>query len=48
MAADIVPSLPNGIIDDLMQAWGRVPKHCRCCGRRFYARAKKPAAKQAP
>ena len=33
---DIVPSLPRGLLDSLMGSWGRIPKHCRACGRRFY------------
>jgi hypothetical protein len=36
---DIVPSLPRGIRDDIMFGMGRVPRHCRSCGRRFYVPA---------
>jgi hypothetical protein len=38
-AGDIVPSKPRGIIDDIMFGMGRVPRHCRSCGKRFYADA---------
>jgi len=34
---DIVPSRPRGIVDALMTRFGRVPRHCRACGKRFYA-----------
>jgi hypothetical protein len=33
---DIVPSLPRGIWDAVMSGMGRVPRHCRFCGRRFH------------
>jgi ribosomal protein S27E len=33
---DIVPSKPRGILDDIMFGMGRVPRHCRSCGKRFY------------
>jgi transcription elongation factor Elf1 len=39
---DIVSSLPRGWKDALMQGFGRVPRHCRSCGKRFYARAQGP------
>jgi len=34
---DIVPSKPRGIVDALMGRLGKVPRHCRACGKRFYA-----------
>jgi hypothetical protein len=34
---DIVPSLPRGLTDSLMRMAHRVPRHCRACGKRFYA-----------
>jgi hypothetical protein len=37
--SDIVPSLPRGILDDLMSGMGRIPRHCRSCGKRFYVPA---------
>jgi hypothetical protein len=36
---DLAPSLPRGLKDALMRRFGRVPKHCRFCERRFYVRA---------
>jgi transcriptional regulator NrdR family protein len=36
-AKDVVLSLPRGILDAIMRKTGRVPRHCRACGRRFYA-----------
>jgi len=35
---DIAVSLQDGIVDELMQRWGRVPRQCRFCGKRFYVR----------
>ena len=28
--------MPRGIWDALMSGWGRVPRHCRACERRFH------------
>ncbi|MBZ5582530.1 MAG: hypothetical protein LAQ30_10075 [Acidobacteriia bacterium] len=39
---DIVPSLPRGWLDSFMVAWGRIPRHCRACGRRFYVEPRDP------
>ena len=36
---DIVPSMPRGFFDRLMIRWGRIPRHCRACGKRFRVRA---------
>jgi hypothetical protein len=33
---DIVASLPRGWMDALMLGFGRIPRHCRSCGKRFY------------
>jgi hypothetical protein len=33
---DVVPSMPRGIWDALMNSLGRIPRHCRACGRRFH------------
>jgi hypothetical protein len=33
---DIVPSMPRGVLDWLMHRTGRIPRHCRFCGKRFY------------
>jgi len=38
MSRDIVPSMPRGIWDDIMSGAGRLPRHCRYCGKRFYAK----------
>lgn len=38
-ALDIVPSMQRGFVDDIMFGMGRVPRHCRSCGKRFYAAA---------
>lgn len=35
---DIVNSMSRGIKDDIMFGKGRVPRHCRGCGKRFYTR----------
>ncbi|HWB84557.1 MAG TPA: hypothetical protein VG675_10485 [Bryobacteraceae bacterium] len=39
--SDLAPSLPRGWRDALMRKWGRIPRHCRACGKRFYV--KQPA-----
>jgi len=36
---DIVPSMPRGISDLFMESLGKVPQHCRSCGKRFYVNA---------
>jgi len=33
---DIVPSRPRGVWDALMARWGKIPRHCRFCEKRFY------------
>ena len=38
---DIVPSLPRGVIDMFMHGMGKVPRHCRSCGKRFYVNAER-------
>jgi hypothetical protein len=35
---DIVPSLPQNFWDEMMRGFGRIPKHCRACGKRFFVR----------
>jgi hypothetical protein len=35
---DIVPSMPRGWRDAVMRTFGRIPRHCRSCERRFYFR----------
>ncbi len=35
--SDIRHSLPRGILDSLMMAFGKKPYRCRRCERRFYA-----------
>ena len=35
---DLVPSKPRGWRDAVMRAFGRIPRHCRFCARRFYFR----------
>jgi len=30
--------MPRGLKDEFMRARGRVPRHCRSCGKRFYVR----------
>jgi len=37
---DIAPSLSRGFLDSLMAFFHRIPRHCRCCGRRFYIAAR--------
>jgi len=34
--------MPRGLKDEFMRARGRVPRHCRSCGKRFYVRANIP------
>jgi len=43
LSKDLAPSMPRGFIDALMRGLRRVPKHCRACGKRFYARERKAA-----
>jgi hypothetical protein len=31
--------MPRGIWDDIMRGAGRIPRHCRFCGRRFHVKA---------
>ncbi len=38
LGRDIVPSLPRGWRDALMRKLGKLPRHCRACSKRFYAR----------
>jgi hypothetical protein len=33
---DVVGSLPRHLWDEIMRGFGRVPKQCRSCGKRFY------------
>jgi hypothetical protein len=33
---DVVPSLPRGWKDAIMRWFGKVPRHCRFCEKRFY------------
>jgi hypothetical protein len=33
---DIVPSLARGWRDELMRWFGKIPRHCRFCEKRFY------------
>jgi hypothetical protein len=35
---DVVPSMPRGLWDDIMIGAGRIPRHCRKCGKRFRAK----------
>jgi hypothetical protein len=28
--------MPRGIRDAIMEGMGRIPRHCRSCGKRFY------------
>jgi hypothetical protein len=45
---DIVPSLPRGWQDAVMRWFGRIPRHCRSCGKRFYVRAQEPGGQGPP
>jgi hypothetical protein len=36
LSKDFAPSLPRGWRDAFMRSLGRIPRHCRACGRRFY------------
>jgi hypothetical protein len=38
-AQDIRHSLPRGLLDSVMAIFGRTPRRCRCCERRFYVKA---------
>jgi hypothetical protein len=42
-AKDIVESLPRGFVDAVMRRFGRVPRHCRACEKRFYWKNTRPA-----
>ncbi len=35
---DIVPSKLHGLWDEIMSGAGRVPRHCRSCGKRFHVK----------
>jgi hypothetical protein len=35
---DLAASMPRGMWDSIMQGAGRIPRHCRSCGKRFHAR----------
>jgi len=37
---DLAPSMPRGIWDAVMRRFGRVPRHCRFCEKRFYVKGK--------
>jgi hypothetical protein len=41
---DVVADIPKHFWDEIMRGWGRLPKQCRGCGRRFYVKEKRPAA----
>jgi hypothetical protein len=32
----VVQSFPRHLWDEIMRGFGRVPKQCRYCGKRFY------------
>jgi hypothetical protein len=36
---DLVPSRSRGVLDAVMRRFGRVPRHCRFCEKRFFVRA---------
>jgi hypothetical protein len=38
MSRDVAPSMPRGVWDGIMRGAGRIPRHCRFCGRRFHAK----------
>jgi hypothetical protein len=38
MSRDLAPSMPRGVWDDVMLGAGRIPRHCRFCGKRFHAK----------
>ena len=42
---DIVPSYSRGVRDAVMRWVGRVPRHCRACGRRFFVKAARNESK---
>ena len=44
----IVPSLPRGLWDAIMKEMGKIPRHCRSCGRRFYIRPEAATASENP
>ncbi|HLH17357.1 MAG TPA: hypothetical protein VKX45_09065 [Bryobacteraceae bacterium] len=43
---DVVASLPRHFWDEIMRGWGRLPKQCRTCGRRFYVREPRRTASE--
>jgi hypothetical protein len=45
--ADIRHSLPRGLLDSLMMAFGKAPFRCRGCERRFHRHVAAPAAAEA-
>jgi hypothetical protein len=30
--------MPRGLWDEIMRGAGRIPRHCRYCGKRFYVK----------
>jgi transposase-like protein len=45
--ADVRHSLPRGLLDSLMMAFGKAPFRCRGCERRFHRHVAAPAAAEA-
>jgi hypothetical protein len=45
---DVVQSLPRHFWDEVMRGFGRIPKQCRSCGKRFFIvdRAYNPGSEQ--
>ena len=40
--------MPRGIADLFMEGLGKVPQHCRSCGKRFYVDAARAQAAPGP
>jgi hypothetical protein len=38
---DVVADFPRNFWDEIMRGWGRLPKHCRTCGRRFHVKERR-------
>ncbi len=38
MSRDLAPSKSTGLFDYIMRRTGRIPRHCRKCGKRVYTK----------
>jgi hypothetical protein len=41
---DLVFTASRGLLDAIMRRYGKIPRHCRFCGKRFYVPLESPQA----